>query len=60
MPFDNVNQIRNAALEVCQKAYENLVSQGLAPVDAEKIVKCNFQRINNNPNLILIIEELCK
>ncbi len=60
MPFNQVNKIVDAATTECQKAYENLISEGVSPIDAEQRVKVNFNRVNNNPNLILTVDELCK
>jgi hypothetical protein len=60
LPFNQVNQIVSAANSVCQEAVEKLISQGVPPNVAEEKVKRNFNRVNNNSNLILNVEEICK
>ena len=60
MPFKQVNQVVDAAVNLMQQAIDKLVLQGVAPVDAETRVKNNFLRINNTPSVVMTIEELCK
>ncbi len=50
----------SAANAVCQEAFEKLISEGVPSDVAEEKIKSNFDRVNNNPNLILNVEELCK
>lgn len=60
MLFDKSTEIINAANEVLQQAYENLISKGFFPKEAEERVKRNFHRVNKDPNLILTVEGLLK
>lgn len=48
------------ALKVMVDAINCLIKSGYSKEEAEKTVKQNFSRVNNNPNLVLTIEELCK
>lgn len=50
----------DAADSVMKEAYLSLIDSGKTPKDADLTVKKNFERVNNNPLLLLNIKELCK
>ncbi|GEM_PF-4662004 len=52
--------INAATTEVMRAAYQRLVGEGVSPEDAETTVKRNFDRVICDPNIKLIIDELCK
>ena len=59
-PFPEVNQVIEEATEAMKLAYSKLIADGILPQQAEQIVETNFQRVNQNQNLVLNISELCK
>lgn len=59
-PFQEVNDIVDAAADICKEAYEKLISDGFSSLEANEKVKKNFLRVNKNPNLVLSVAELCK